>query len=70
MFPIFRRFSLNPGGDGEGGMDGEGSVHCRPGRYGKERRVGPQGGYPFIHGLSRADRYIRRYLHHGYTPYD
>ncbi len=27
-------------------MDGEGSVHCWPGQYGKERRVGPQGGYP------------------------
>jgi hypothetical protein len=46
MFPIFRRFSLYPGGEGERGMGGEGSVHCRPGRYGKERRAGPQGGYP------------------------
>jgi hypothetical protein len=55
MFPIFRRFSLNPG-RGEGGMDGEGSVHCRPGRYGKERRVRPEG------GLSWADRYSRQFL--------
>jgi hypothetical protein len=30
----------------EGVTDGEGSVHCRPGRYSKESSVGPQGGSP------------------------
>jgi hypothetical protein len=34
MFPILADFLA------EGGMDGEGSVHCRPGRYGKESRLG------------------------------
>ncbi len=35
-----------------GGGGGEGSVHCRPGWYGKERRVGPQGGYPGPTGIA------------------
>ncbi len=42
----FCRFSLNPEGGGGGERYGrEVSVHYRPGRYGKERRVGAQG-YP------------------------
>jgi hypothetical protein len=40
MFLIFRRFSLNPegGGEGEGGMDGEGSVVLTAGRAGTARK--------------------------------
>jgi hypothetical protein len=37
MFPILADFLA------EGGMDREGSVHCRPGRYGKESRAGQYG---------------------------
>jgi hypothetical protein len=61
-------FSLHLGG-GEGGMDGEGSVHCRPGRYGKDCTVGPQGGpvqqavpehAPGQAGTGRKEEWVRR----------
>ena len=50
-------------------MDGEGSVHCRPGRYGKDCTVGPQGGpvqqavpehSPGQAGTGRKEEWVRR----------
>jgi hypothetical protein len=68
MFLILADFLSTLEG-GEGGMDGEGSVHCRPGRYGKESRVGPQGGpvqqavpehAPRQAGTGRKEERVRR----------